>query len=68
MTEPLPSTVTIVDPVIRTRRYLAVGVFIPGWITPRWHVWHADGSYAGYATDPALIDLVASLHEREHGR
>lgn len=55
----LPESVAIPDrPVIRRRAYLAVCVIEPGAFSERWHVWHANGAYVGYCTDPALIDLT----------
>lgn len=64
MAIPLPSNVRVLDPVIRTGRYLAVSEITPGWLAPLWHVWDANGAYAGYATSPELIPLVISRHER----
>ncbi|MCC3775348.1 hypothetical protein [Streptomyces sp. UNOB3_S3] len=68
MPEPLPSLVTVIDPVFRSGRYLAVGAITPGLLTVRWHVWDTAGSYVGFATDPGLISLVISRHEHERDR
>ncbi|MFI2077008.1 hypothetical protein [Streptomyces triculaminicus] len=64
MAVPLPSSVLILDPVIRNGRYLAVAEGTPGRLIPLWHVWDADGAYAGYATAAELIPLVIARHER----
>ncbi|MCX5332106.1 hypothetical protein [Streptomyces sp. NBC_00140] len=65
---PLPESVTLPDtPVIRRRAYLAVCASTPGLLSCRWHVWHANGTYAGYCTDPDLIDMTISVFERRTG-
>ncbi|MGP3952637.1 hypothetical protein [Streptomyces sp. 7N604] len=68
MAQPLPEDVTVVDPVIRHGRYLAVGTVCPGQLVPRWHVWDATGPYIGYCTDPALVPLVIARHQANPGR
>ncbi|WP_262063960.1 hypothetical protein [Streptomyces sp. STR69] len=63
--QPLPESVTLPDvPVVRRRAYLAVCAHHPGVLGRRWHVWHANGTYAGYCTDPGLIDLTIAAFER----
>ncbi|MBH1934268.1 hypothetical protein I5Q34_08160 [Streptomyces sp. AV19] len=64
MTTPFPLDVVVLDPVIRAGRYLAVGVQTAGYFIAQWHVWDADGEYAGYATAPELVPLVIAQHER----
>ena len=67
--QPLPESVSFPDmPLIRRRAYLAVCAGTPGFLGTRWHVWHADGTYAGYCTDPGLIDLTIGVFERRTGR
>ncbi|GAA0426450.1 hypothetical protein [Streptomyces luteireticuli] len=64
MATPFPPDAVVLDPVIRTGRYLAVGVQTTGYFLAQWHVWHVDGEYAGYATAAELVPLVIAQHER----
>ncbi|MEV0177712.1 hypothetical protein AB0I54_00170 [Streptomyces sp. NPDC050625] len=67
-TSPLPEDVTLPDvPVIRRGAYLAVCAATTGLLSCRWHVWHANGAYAGYCTDTGLIDLTIAAFERGSG-
>ncbi|MFF4220028.1 hypothetical protein B7P34_13440 [Streptosporangium nondiastaticum] len=63
---PPPTGSTVMDPVIRSGRYLAVGTTSHLHLRGCWHVWTTDGTYIGYATDPGLISLVIARHENGH--